>query len=156
MKNKYLAHKNNLPQARRRSDFPAKQIASLLSKKSPDEIYRYEKSLCFPALPTALKLEIIYKTPVRLLFQDLFDALEKEIGERQKLQRDKFPVQTELFPSRAENLNREETCFYADILKNRFPSPVEIRLINAHIINLSNTLSDVKQGLDPFEKGQIQ
>ena len=125
--------------------------------KSPDEIYRYEKSLSFPILPTALKLEIIYKTPVRLLYQDLFVALEGEITEKQKLLMEEFPVQSELFPSRAEKLEMEEQYFYADILKNRFPSPMEILLINAHIINMSNTLSDVKQGLRPFdEEDQIQ
>lgn len=157
MQNQYLAHKNNLPQARRRKELRAKQVSLLLSKKSPDEIYRYEKFLSFPSLPTALKLEIIYKTPIRLLYQDLFDALEEEITDKQKLQMEKFPVQSELFPSRAEKLNMEEQCFYADILKSRFPSPMEILLINAHIINMSNTLSDVKQGLNPFDvEEQIQ
>lgn len=157
MKNKYLAHKNNLPQARRRCELLPKQVAFLLAKKSADEIYRYESSACFPSLPTALKLEIVYKTPVRLLYQDLFDALEKEIAGKRKSQSDNFPVQSELFPSRAEKLKMEENCFYADILKSRFPSPMEMNLITAHIINLSNTLSDYKQGRLPFDKeNQIQ
>lgn len=155
MKNEYLAHKNNLLQARRRSKLVPKQIAFLLSKKTTDEIYRYENAAIFPNLPTALKLEIIYKTPVRFLFQDLFGALEKEIAEQRESQSEKFYAQSEPFLSRAEKLNMEEECFYSGILKKRFPSPMEIRQINAHIINLSNTLSDVKQGLSPFEKGQI-
>jgi transcriptional regulator with XRE-family HTH domain len=149
MRNKNLNHKNNLLQARRRSGLEPKQVAFLLGKKTTDELYRYENGNYFPNLPTVLKLEIIYRTPTRLLFQDLFETFKMEIDEKRKSNPRLFPERT-WFPNSAERLSQEENCFYADILKNRFPSPAEMEIITRHVIALTNTLSDYKQGRNPF------
>ena len=150
MQNKNLARRrNNLLQARRRSPLESKQIAFLLSKKSVNELYRYENGNSFPNLPTALMLEIVYRTPVRLLFQDLFAELQTEIAERRKSNLRLFPDE-EQFPPAAERLLREEYCFFAEILKTRFPSPMEREMIRKHIPALMNTLSGHNQGRDPF------
>ncbi|MDQ3179034.1 MAG: hypothetical protein M3Q33_00795 [Acidobacteriota bacterium] len=149
MQNKNLKHNNNLLQFRRRSGLALKQVAFLLSKKSTDELYRYENGICFPNLPTALKLEIIYQTPSRLLFQDLLESIKTDIAEKRKTHPQLFPERA-WFPNRSEQLSQEENCFYADILKNRFPSPAEMEMITKHVIALTNTLSDYKQGRNPF------
>ncbi len=148
MKNKNLACQNNLLQARRRSSLSPKQASVLIAKKGTDELHRYERGSCFPTLPTLLKLEIIYRMPVRLLFQDLFETLRTEINEKRKAQPALFP-ESAWFPSRLEQLGQEEECFYAGILKTRFPSPAEIEIINAHVIAVNNTLIEYKQGFDP-------
>lgn len=149
MQNKNLNYKSNLLQARRRSELEPKQVAFLLSKKSADELYRYENGIYFPSLPTVLKLEIIYQTPTRLLFQDLFEELKTSIAERRKSHPHLFPERA-WFPNQAEQLSQEESCFYSEILKTRFPSPAETAMITKHIIALTNTLSDYKQGRNPF------
>jgi transcriptional regulator with XRE-family HTH domain len=148
MENKNLKYKNNLLQFRRRSGLEPKQIIFLLSKKSKDELYRYEKDVYFPVLPTLLKLEIIYQAPLRLLFQDLFEALKTEIAEKRKSQPHLFPDRA-FFPSRLEQLSQEERCFYGEILKSRQPNRTETEMITKHIIALSNTLSDFNQGRNP-------
>lgn len=140
---------NNLLQARRRAGLAPKQVAVLLAKKSVDELYRYEKESYFPSLPTALKLEIIYQTPTRLLFQDLFRTLRTEIEEKRKSRPQLFPERA-WFPSPGEQLQQEEHCFFAELLKNHFPSSTEMEMITKHIIALTHTLSDYKQGRDPF------
>ena len=38
----------------------------------------------FPSLINALKLEIVYRTPVAFLFGDLYEGLKKEIREREE------------------------------------------------------------------------
>lgn len=149
MRNKNFKHKNNLLQARRRCCLEPKQVAFLLAKKSADELYRYENGVYFPNLPTALKLEAIYQTPVRLLFQDLFEELKADVDEKRKSHQHLFPERA-WFPNHAEHLSREESCFYAKILQSRFPSPAETAMITKHIIALTNTLSDYKQGRNPF------
>ena len=150
MQNKNIKHNNNLLQARRRCGLSPKQVASLLSKKSAEELYRYENGSYLPSLPTALKLEVIYQTPIRLLFQDLFGTLKAEIGEKRQSRPHLFPERA-WFPKSAEQLKMEETCFYAGILKNHYPGPSEMEMITKHIIALTNTLSDYKQGRNPFE-----
>lgn len=149
MQNKNPKHNNNLLQSRRRSGLALKQVAFLLSKKSADEMYRYEAGGYYPNLPTALKLEIIYQMPAKLLFQDLFESLKAEIGERRKASPLLFPDRVR-FPNHTEQLDQGEDCFYADILKNHFPAPSEMEMITKHIIALTNTLSDYKQGRNPF------
>jgi transcriptional regulator with XRE-family HTH domain len=149
MQNKNFKQNNNLLQARRRSGLEPKQIAFLLSKRSTDELYRYENGKCYPNLPTLLKLEIIYQTPPRLLFQNLFDSLRADITEKRNLHPHLFSERA-WFPSPAEQLSQEEQCFYAAILKSRFPSSAEMELITKHVIALTNTLSDYKQSRNPF------
>lgn len=149
IQNKNRIHKNNLLQFRRRSGLEPKQVAFLLSKKSGDELYRYEKGNYFPDLPTVLKLEIIYHTPIRLLFQELFESLRADINERRKSHPQLFPGR-EWFPKTNEQLSQEEYCFYTEILKNRFPTTLEVEIISKHNIALTNTLSDYKQGRNPF------
>ncbi len=149
MQNKNLKHDNNLLQVRRRRGLELKQVAFLLSKKSNDELYRYESGGYYPSLPTALKLEIIYQTPARLLFQDLFESFKAEIGEKRKARPHLFPERAR-FPNHIEQLDQGENCFYADILKTHAPDPSEMEMITKHIIALTNTLSDYKQGRNPF------
>lgn len=70
---------NKLWQGRERAGLERKQVA-LLSGKTVDEISRYERGLNKPNLQTALKFEIIYRMPVKLLFPELFRKLEIEIA----------------------------------------------------------------------------
>ena len=144
---------NGLWQARQRAGLERKQVAFLLAKKSTDELARYEQGLYPPNLKTALKLEIIYQTPLHLLFRELFEQLRVEIDEAKRQQPQLLPNKT-WFPKSVEQLKQEEFCFYAELLKSRLLSNLEIETITKHIIALSNTVSDHKQGRKPFENDQ--
>lgn len=141
--------KNNLWQARKRCGLERKQVATLLSHQSTDAISRYEKDAYLPGLRNALKLEIIYRMPIRLLFQALFEQYVREIAEIKKEHFRSFS-NNNWFPRHTEQLAQEEHCFYAEILKNHVPSDAEIEIITKHIIALSNTISDYRQGRKPF------
>lgn len=128
---------NNLWQSRQRTGLERKQVAAL-ADKTADEISRYERGAYQPNLKTALKLEIIYRMPVRLLFQELFRQLEREIGSRRK--RHPFP-DNNWFPPHIEQLNDEQFCFYAELLKNRIPNELELSMLKKHVVNLMNVAS---------------
>jgi transcriptional regulator with XRE-family HTH domain len=140
---------NNLWQARHRAALERKQVAFLIGKKSPEEISRYEHGRYLPNLETALKLEIIYRTPVNLLFQELFVQLRTEIEEIRYKRSPLLPGEN-WFPKAAEQLKQEEFCFYAELLKNHVPSNLELQTITRHIIALSKSVSEYKQGRNPF------
>lgn len=125
----------------------------MLSKKSTDEISRYERGIYPPNLKTALKLEIIYQMPLRLLFAELFEELLQEVNEARRKHPQLLP-QAGWFPKPAEQLRQEEFCFYAELLKTRIPNELEIRTVIKHIIALSNITSDLRQGRKPFENDQ--
>lgn len=143
--------KNNLWQARQRSGFERKQIAVLLSRKVADEISRYEKGINLPNLKNALKLEIIYQMPIRLLFQPLFEQCRREISAIRQQQAQQIP-DNNWFPNNAEQLKQEEFCFYSELLKTHIPKELELGAVTKHIIALNNTVTDYKQGRNPFLK----
>jgi transcriptional regulator with XRE-family HTH domain len=115
---------NGLWQGRHRAGLERKQVAFLLSKKSTDELSRYERGIYPPNLKTALRLEIIYQMPVRLLFRELFEQLRTEINEIKA----KHPL--------------------------LLPNGLEIETITKHIIALGKTVSDYKQDRQSFADQQ--
>jgi transcriptional regulator with XRE-family HTH domain len=145
-----MTTKNNLWQARKRIGLERKQVAFLLSHKTTDDISRYEKGNSLPNLNTALKLEIIYRVPIRLLFQSLFEEYREEIFALKKRQSVTFAQNLNKIPKAADELKQEESCFYADILKSHVPSRLELEAVTRHTISLINTVSDYKQGKNPF------
>ena len=52
--------------------------------KGTNTLSRYEHGKKLPGLINALKLEIIYRTPVAFLFGDLYERLKKEIRKREE------------------------------------------------------------------------
>ena len=148
MKNK-IKTKNGLRQARLRAGLETKQVTRLLSKKSADEIYHYERGDNSPSLETALKLEIIYRTPVKLLFQALFERLQSEVDKIKKESPKLFP-DNNWFPPHSEKLAQGEACFYAELLKTRFPSESEIKAVREHVTSLMLTMNEYLTGGNPF------
>jgi transcriptional regulator with XRE-family HTH domain len=149
MQNKNYAQRNNLLEFRRRAGLEPKQISFLLGKKSTDDLYRYENGNRYPNLPTVLKLAIILATPPHFLYQDFYQELKDEIAEKRNSQPHLFPERA-WFPNNAGHLAQEEYCFYADILKSRIPTALELQAVNRHSIALINTISDYRQGRNPY------
>ncbi|GEM_PF-5916692 len=68
---------NNLWIARKRVGLPQKKVAAFLGVRSLSTVSEYEKGRKLPSLPIALRLELLYQTPLR----DLFPNLYGEAGE---------------------------------------------------------------------------
>jgi transcriptional regulator with XRE-family HTH domain len=75
-------HRNHLLRARRRLGLGQKHVAYLLNHKTTDQVSRYEKGWRIPGLKMLLQLEIIYGVPARVLYEDLYEELRKEIENR--------------------------------------------------------------------------
>lgn len=141
--------KNNLRQYRKRSGLGQKQLAHLLGRKRSNGISKYENDIQNPSLKTALKFEIIYQTPVRLLYQELFEECRTEIKQQRKSGSGILPDRL-WFPSHAERLMGEQFCFYAELAKDHVPNPAEREIIKDHAVSLTRVLYDYENDRYPF------
>jgi transcriptional regulator with XRE-family HTH domain len=71
---------NKLLMARKKAGLGQKSVAWLLSNRSASAISGYEHGRTLPTLRTALKLEIIYGTPVSELYAPLRQEVAGEIA----------------------------------------------------------------------------
>lgn len=70
--------------------FSQKRVAHFMGFKRTNGLSRYEHGSKLPSLVNALKLELIYRTPVAFLFADLYQKLKKEIrSKEERLKADK-------------------------------------------------------------------
>jgi transcriptional regulator with XRE-family HTH domain len=74
---------NRLWRQRRRLGFSQQHVATLVGYHTPGEISRFEHGERLPSLVMALKLEIVYQTPVAFLFPDLYLRLREGIRAKQ-------------------------------------------------------------------------
>lgn len=129
---------NRLWSARKRRGLSQKQVAFLLGHHTADQISRYEKGLRLPTLETALKLEIIYRTPLRMLFSERYDQLCAEL--QQKIQGSQaLRSLCEDFASQAED--GSEFCTYADLLRMPAPSEADLSRVRRHVIQLTKKMA---------------
>lgn len=140
---------SNLWQARKRAGLERKQVARLLQHRSADTISRYEKGNNHPNLENAFKLEVIYQTPLKLLYQDLFLVCRQEVRDNWNQNSGILPVR-HWFPDHITGLEFEEFCYYAELLKKGEPTLLEWEMISTHIRYLMKTTSDYHQGKQPF------
>ena len=61
-----------------------KRVARALGLRRSSVLSRYEHGIRVPGLVNALKLEIVYRTPVAFLFGDLYRELKGEIRKREE------------------------------------------------------------------------
>jgi transcriptional regulator with XRE-family HTH domain len=60
-----------------------RQVATIIGYHTASDISHYEHGHRVPTLVTALKLEIVYRTPVAFLFTDLYVTLRDRLRERE-------------------------------------------------------------------------
>jgi DNA-binding XRE family transcriptional regulator len=72
-------HKNQLAIYRRRMGYSQKQAASLIGHRGTSMLSRYESGRSLPPLLTALRLEILYRTPVAFLYVGIYKRLKDEM-----------------------------------------------------------------------------
>ena len=70
---------NDLALYRRKRGFSQKLVAHLIGHKTHSALSLYEHGRALPPLTTALKLEIVLRTPVAFLFPNLYDNLKQGI-----------------------------------------------------------------------------
>jgi transcriptional regulator with XRE-family HTH domain len=73
--------------ARKRAGYPQKRVAILLGNRSLSVISEYEKGRKLPSLRAALKLELVYQTPLA----ELFPALYGEVAEEVRAAKEQYP-----------------------------------------------------------------
>ena len=64
--------------------FSQKRVARVLGLRRTSVLSRYERGVRAPGLINALKLEIIYRTPVAFLYGRLYRELKDEIRKREE------------------------------------------------------------------------
>ena len=61
-----------------------KDVAKILNLKSPSRVSRWEKGLCLPSFSNALRLAVVYRVMVDVIYPDLLANLRDEIMAREK------------------------------------------------------------------------
>ena len=79
-----MTGKNSLWVARNRMGFSQIRVARALGLKRSSVLSRYEHGTRVTSLVNALKLEIVYRTPVAYLFDNLYVDLKHKIRSKEE------------------------------------------------------------------------
>jgi transcriptional regulator with XRE-family HTH domain len=135
---KKIITRNKLWVTRKRVGLSQKQLASLLDHKTADQVSRYERGSRNPTLLIALQLEIALRTPLKLLFPDLYEQLRDEV--RQKVQRHPFLTKTYRDALLTEP-DSFEYCSMANLLNKPHPSEADKVKARSHVTELANKIA---------------
>jgi transcriptional regulator with XRE-family HTH domain len=129
---------NRLWVARKRRGLEQKQVAYLLGQPGIDQISHYEQGSRLPSLTTALRLEVIYGLPVRLLFKDLYTQVEDETWQ-------KISINSRLhriYGNRAAaEKELSEYCAFLELLNAPSASEADRTQVRRHVTVLAKKLA---------------
>lgn len=128
---------NRLWQTRKRRGLEQKQIAYLLNHHTADQVSRYELGTRMPTLETALLLEMILGTPLRILYKDIYEQLQAKLKER-------FEHVPQLHDRLAEFLSDDsvrEYCAYRELLQTGQPAQADVIKARHHVTELAKRLA---------------
>jgi transcriptional regulator with XRE-family HTH domain len=129
---------NRLWLARKRRSLEQKQAAYLLGHQSLDQISRYELGTRLPSLDNALRLEVIYGVPLRLLFKELFERLEDEVWQRISLN----SSLQKLYGNRSsQSTGLAQYCAFAELLTMPNASEANRGQVRQHVTALAKKLA---------------
>lgn len=129
--------KNRLWQTRKRRELEQKQVAYLLNQHTPDQVSRYELGTRLPTLEKALLLEMIYSTPLRVLYKDLYERLQVELRARlERVPQLQGPVAHLL-----DEAVLREYCAYNELLQTSQPTQADLLKVRRHVIELAKRLA---------------
>ena len=132
-----ISFSNRLWLARKRRGLGQKQVASLIDK-TVDEVSRYERGIHLPELETLLALEIVYGTPLRLLFPELYEQVRARVTERiegREVLRAKYQMLIE------NSDPDQEYCGYEEMLKLPAMSETERDKVRSHVTRMAKRLA---------------
>ena len=75
---------NLLRKYRKVRGYRQKDVARILDLKSPSRISRWEKGLCLPSLANTLRLAVVYRVMVDIIYPDLQANIRHEIMAREQ------------------------------------------------------------------------
>lgn len=133
-------HHNRLWLARKRLGLRQKQVAYLLNQHTLDQVSRYEKGLRVPSLETALKFEIIYRTPLRVLFADTYEHLQAELKQRMAENAGLPHISGTEHEGNADN-EPAEICEYSELLDMPAVPLAELAPARQHAIRIIKRLA---------------
>lgn len=128
---------NQLWRARKRRGLGQKQVAYLI-EKTIGAVSRYEHGVHLPELQPLLAMEIIYGTPLRRLFPELYEQIHTQIAKRiQSREALRLKYQGLLEHTDAE----QEYCAYEDIFELPHVSAAERDKVRSHVTRLAKRLA---------------
>lgn len=138
---------NRLWQVRHKRGLEQKQVARLLGHKNCDQISRYERGVRMPSLRIALKLELIYCTPISDLFPDHYQRYRSEIAANTSGSGWLSPQEK----NEAEPLADTHVCTYENSMLKKKPTAPEVAAANKHSIRLIEKIADCIHERKRFE-----
>ena len=60
-----------------------KDVAKILNLRSPSRVSRWEKGVCLPSFSNALRLAVVYRVMVDIIYPDLLANIRHEIMDRE-------------------------------------------------------------------------
>ncbi len=118
---------NRLWLARKRVGVGQKQVAQLLANKTTHQLSRYETGERLPSLQMALKLSIIYRLPIRVLFPTEHQACSEELRSR---------VQNLHMKLALDLTEPTDYCSYFEMMKAGFLNAIDEEKLRRHIKSL--------------------
>ena len=131
-------NRNRLWLARKRMSLGQKQVAHLLGHRTRDQISRYERGLRTPTLRIAMELSIIYRTPLHLLFPDLYRQVQEELLQRID---GHFSLSEMYKEALSEQESPHQYCGYVELLQMPHLSQSDAAKIRDHITRLAKKLA---------------
>ncbi|MGI8467318.1 MAG: helix-turn-helix transcriptional regulator [Pyrinomonadaceae bacterium] len=136
LKQKY---KNQLLLVRKKSGLEQKQVATLLGHKTADQISRYERGAKLPNLKTAIKLGIVYRLPIRVLFYGYYEACLDEIKKQETVLKN---IEKGFNLSKNNFSDDVEFCPFAERLKPLNVKSDDLDKARSHIAELVRTRAE--------------
>jgi len=122
---------NRLRLARKRLSYEQKQIASLMGYKAVPSISRYETGQQIPSLKIALKFSILYRLPIRVLFDTYYDECRRELNTSAEKLKQK--------PIFWDDLTEPtDYCSYVEMMNTSFLTDIDKKKVQKHILILMN------------------
>lgn len=120
---------NRLWLARKRLGYEQKQLARLLGYRTTQQISRLETGRRGASLKIALKLAIIYKLPVRVLFDKIYKDCQQELSD----QAGRLGLRSVL---KFDLTAPADFCSYAELMKTSFLTDIDKAKIRRHVVFL--------------------
>jgi transcriptional regulator with XRE-family HTH domain len=121
-----ISKPNRLWQVRKHLGYEQKQIINLLGHSVISQISRWETGQRLPSLRTALKFEILYKLPVRVLFQSSYEQAGEELTRRHHQLGGQSILKIDL-------TEPVDYCSYIELMNSPFVTEIDKEKVRRHI-----------------------
>ncbi len=132
---------NDLWMARKRTGLQQKHVAYLLQHKTTAEVSRYEKGLRIPGLIILVQFEIIYGTPIKYLYPELYEQTRREISQRVQ-QHAHLAAKCQGFAKRVDPMG--EFCAYLEMLEKPALAAEESAALRKHVLKMMRQLAGIQ------------